>query len=72
MAPDVRKQIDNNAYLGNSGSSRNFSISLDDLKKLMQNKTNDAVTQIESLGGVNGLCEKLKTDPNNGKYIVFK
>lgn len=67
MAPDVRKHVDSDGLVENSGFAGNFSLSLDDLKKLMQNKASDAVSQVESLGGVNGLCRKLKTDPNNGE-----
>lgn len=56
-------------------NSMQFGITLQDLRKLMEYRGYEAVLKIEELGGVNGICQKLNTDPNDGtenlKKVIF-
>ena len=67
MAPDVRKKYENDSHPANPIAPDGFAISLDELKKLMQNKGDEGLSHLENYGGVDGLCKKLRTDPNTGK-----
>ncbi|CAJ0579540.1 unnamed protein product, partial [Mesorhabditis spiculigera] len=49
------------------GSSNEYSVSLDELKTLMEFRGPEAKEKIDQdYGGLNGLCKRLNTDPNFG------
>uniref|UniRef100_A0A0K0ED38 Calcium-transporting ATPase n=1 Tax=Strongyloides stercoralis TaxID=6248 RepID=A0A0K0ED38_STRER len=44
-----------------------YSVTVEELRTLMEYRSVEAVEKINTIyGNINGLCEKLKTDPNNG------
>ena len=52
--------------------SEEFGIPLNDLKRLMENRGKDSVTQMKSLyTDVSGVCVLLKTNPNEGNTFLY-
>uniref|UniRef100_A0AC34RMA0 Cation-transporting P-type ATPase N-terminal domain-containing protein n=1 Tax=Panagrolaimus sp. JU765 TaxID=591449 RepID=A0AC34RMA0_9BILA len=48
-------------------ADNDYQISLAELRKLMELRGKEALAKINTdYGGVQGLCQKLKTDPNHG------
>ena len=43
-----------------------FGISLDDLKRTMELRKGEAITNLQNLGGIERLCQMLRTSPSDG------
>jgi hypothetical protein len=49
------------------GSAGEYGISLEELRALMEYRADEAREKIDNeYGGTDGLCQRLRTDPNNG------
>lgn len=51
-------------------AAANFDISLMDLRGLMELRGAEGVEKVNSLGGINAVCEMLKTSGTTGKQNI--
>ena len=52
---------------GEGPASDEYGITLEELRALMEYRGGEAREKIDTeFGGIEGLCQRLKTDPNNG------
>ena len=52
------------------GRPAQYGISLKQLRELMENRGREGVQKLQELGGVQELCKKLYTSPNEGKKLT--
>lgn len=53
------------------GRPTQYGVSLKQLRELMEHRGREGIARINELGGVQELCKKLYTSPNEGKLFVF-
>jgi hypothetical protein len=52
---------------GSTGGESEYGITVQQLRTLMEHRADEAREKIDNeYGGTDGLCQRLKTDPNNG------
>lgn len=54
---------------GGGAAPGDFGISLDELKQMMELRKSEAITNLQNIGGIDKLCQKLRTSPTEG--IIF-
>lgn len=54
-------------YSGDA-NGRGFGISLDDLKHMMELRKGEAITNLQNIGGIDKLCQMLRTSPTDGMF----
>lgn len=52
------------------GRPAQYGISLKQLRELMENRGREGVQKLQEFGGVQELCKKLYTSPNEGKNLI--
>lgn len=50
------------------GRPAQYGLSLKTLRELMEHRGREGIARIQELGGVQELCKKLYTSPNEGKF----
>lgn len=53
------------------GRPAQYGITLKNLRELMEHRGREGIIRIQEQGGVQEICKKLYTSPNEGKIAVF-
>lgn len=52
------------------GRPAQYGISLKNLRELMEHRGREGILRIQEQGGVQEICKKLYTSPNEGKFLI--
>lgn len=52
------------------GRPTQYGVSLKTLRELMEHRGREGIARINEVGGVQELCKKLYTSPNEGKWLA--
>lgn len=52
------------------GRPAQYGVTLKSLRELMEHRGREGIARIQDLGGVQELCKKLYTSPNEGNYMM--
>lgn len=52
------------------GRPTQYGITLKNLRELMEHRGHEGILRIQEYGGIQGICEKLYTSPNEGIFYM--